>query len=358
MTRVWSATVCEMTAFATSLLAIMAFSWSTRLGLDTAEESNQHGHEIIEAARAGLREQTDEQRVSARRDIFAQFRCRQTPGLLGPRFNACHWNAGEYVLRKRKLDQPVKLLDRLIEMIARRALGGAAQLREGRLGGPLGYREQLLKPRAHRVGQPLVHLREPGIRGGGVYVAGETAQRAQRRQFIVRADQCLDRAIEQIREVRSAAHDALHRLGRERRRCRAPCMNTEVATNCDLMTEACSLRVFRECRHLETRVLGQEIGNRGRNRRRHGEAPEEGKRLEQAQKPEPRLGHTAGMPHPAKLVGCRCEELTNYLFGQWIGELWIGEKRGVRFGQGSPQKWSIILAAAVDGERIAPDLMH
>lgn len=221
---------------------------------------------------------------------------------------------------------------------AMRTPSGAAQLRESRLGGPLGYREQLLEPCAHRVGQPLVHPREPGIRGGGVYVAGETAQRAQRRQFIVRADQCLDRAIDEIREVRSAANDALHRLGRERRRCRAPSMNAEVATNFNLMTEACSLRILCECRHGETGVLGQEIGNRSRNRRQHGEAPEEGKRLEQAQKSEARLGHTAGMPHPAKLVRCRCEELTNCLFGQWFGELRIGKQRGIGLGQGPPAK--------------------
>jgi hypothetical protein len=84
-------------------------------------------------------------------------------------------DACEYVLRKRELDQPVKLLDRLVEMIARGALDGAAQLGKGRLGGSLRYREQPLESRAHRVGQPLIDLREPGFRGGGVHVAGETA---------------------------------------------------------------------------------------------------------------------------------------------------------------------------------------
>ena len=34
---------------------------------------------------------------------------------------------------------------------------------------------------------------------------------------------------------------------------------------------------------------------------------------------------------PAKLVGCLFEEFTNYPFGHWTGELWIGEARGVRF---------------------------
>jgi hypothetical protein len=79
----------------------LAAIFSRSSGLDAAEESNQHGDEIIEAASADLRQETGEQRVPARRDVFAQFRRRQSPGLLGPRFNACHRDAGEYVLRQR-----------------------------------------------------------------------------------------------------------------------------------------------------------------------------------------------------------------------------------------------------------------
>jgi hypothetical protein len=40
------------------------------------------------------------------------------------------------------------------------------------------------------------------------------------------ADQRLDRPIDEIGEVRSSAHDALHRLGRERNRRRVPRLNT------------------------------------------------------------------------------------------------------------------------------------
>jgi hypothetical protein len=45
---------------------------------------------------------TDEQGVWAGPDVIAQFRRRQSPGLFGPRFNACRRDVGEYVLWKRK----------------------------------------------------------------------------------------------------------------------------------------------------------------------------------------------------------------------------------------------------------------
>ena len=67
-----------------------------------------------------------------------------------------------------------------------------------------------------------------------------------------------------------------------------------------------------------------------------GKRPSGGKQFEQAQKPKLRLRNIADSGYPAKLLGRRCEEFTNYVVGQRIVELWIDKEGGSRFFQRSP----------------------
>jgi hypothetical protein len=61
-----------------------------------------------------------------------------------------------------------------------------------------------------------------------MHMAGETAQRAQRRKFKARTDQRLNGAVDEVREMRAAANDASHSFGRERRSRLIPRIDTEV----------------------------------------------------------------------------------------------------------------------------------
>jgi hypothetical protein len=180
---------------------------------------------------------------------------------------------------------------------------------------------------------------------------GEAAQCAERRQLVVRGDECFDGTVDQVRKVGATSHDALDGLNRERFSGTAPGVNAQMATDLNPVPGSRALRICGQCWPCKPSALGDIFDNGTWNIFRWREAAKNRERLEQAQETQPSLRGAAGPPNPAKFLRTGCKELIQDSGGQRLREFGVSQERGVRIGHRRTRckKGGILTRPGADG---------
>ena len=230
-------------------------------------------HQVIEPTRTGADQKTGQERMAARRRIFAKFGGGQAPCFLGPGIDTVGRQIRKHPLGQRQRIEPPHVFEEFVEVIFRGAPRGPAQFRKGGFCFARCNEQERIELLTRRFWHSGRDSGEPQRGRASVHRSGEPAQRTQGGECKMVGDQCFDGAIDEIRQMRAGAQ-----------------------------------RIIGKREPLKIRALGEVFDDRGGDFTQVGEPSEDGEALQEAQEPQAGCRGFAALLNPAQLLGGRGEE--------------------------------------------------